>query len=144
RLDLAVGAALAAGNDRAGMAHAPAWRGGDPGNEADHRLFHLAALDEVGGVFLGAAADLADHDDALGLGVLEEHLQHVDMFGALDRIAANADAGRLAKPHSGGLRHRFIGERAGARNDADLAAAVNMAGHDADLALPRGDDAGAV
>ena len=94
RLDLGLRAAFAAGDDRAGMAHAAARRRGDAGDEADHRFFDLVVLDEVGGVFLGAAADLADHDDALGLRIGEEHLQHLDMLGALDRIAADADAGR--------------------------------------------------
>ena len=40
--------------------------------------------------------------------------------------------------------HRFIGQRTGARDDADLALLVNDAGHNADLAFARGDDAGAV
>jgi hypothetical protein len=48
--------------------------------------------------FLGVAADLADHDDALGLGVLQEQSEAVDEVGAVDRIAADADAGRLAEP----------------------------------------------
>ena len=33
----------------------------------------------------------------------QEHLQHVDMLGALDRIAADADAAGLAQAHGGGL-----------------------------------------
>ena len=53
---------------------------------------------KLGAVFLGGAADLADHDDGLGLGVGQEHLQHVDEVGAVDRVAADADAGRLAEP----------------------------------------------
>ena len=59
-------------------------------------------------------------------------------------IAADADAGRLAQSHSGGLAHRLIGKRAGARYNANLAALVNVAGHDADLAFVRRDDAGTV
>ena len=38
RFDLVLGAALAAGNDGARVAHAPPGRGGDAGDEADHRL----------------------------------------------------------------------------------------------------------
>ena len=65
---------------------APAWPmrrpGGavTPGDEADHRLLApWLRLDEVGGVFLGGAADLADHDDRLrSSGSRQEHLQHVD------------------------------------------------------------------
>src|SRR5690242_17963966 len=86
------------------MAHAPARRRRDAGDEAHDRLLDLRALQEI---------------------------------GAVDRIAADADAGGLAEASRGRLRHRFIGERARARDDADLAALVDMARHDADLALAR-------
>src|SRR5665213_1360145 len=101
-------------------------------------------FDEIGGLFLGAAANLTDHDDGFGFGIPQEHLQHVDMLGAFDGIAADAHAGGLPKAHRRGLPHCFIGERAGARNNAHLAAAMNVAGHDADLAFTGGDHAGAV
>src|SRR5260370_42597563 len=57
------GVALAAGDDRAGMAHAAAGRRGDAGDESDHRLLAAAfgLIDqELGGVFLGGTADFAD------------------------------------------------------------------------------------
>ena len=41
-------------------------------------FFTLERLDEVGGVFLGGAADFADHDDALGFRIGQEHFQHFD------------------------------------------------------------------
>src|ERR1700726_1930825 len=94
------GGAGAAGDDGAGMAHAPARRRGGAGDEADHRLLGLAALHEVRGPFLarpGRPADLANHDDRLGLLVLEEELEAVDEIGAVDGIAADADAARLAE-----------------------------------------------
>ena len=56
-------------------------------------------------------------------GIGDEHLQRIDELGALDRIAADADAGRLAEAGAGGLGHRLVGERARARDDADLARA---------------------
>ena len=68
--------------------------------------------DEVRGVFLGGAADFADHDDALGFRIGQQHFQHLDMLGALHRIAADAHAGGLAQADGGGLRHRFIGQGA--------------------------------
>src|SRR5271154_5101462 len=40
-LDLLRSRALAAGNDRAGMAHAASGRRGLPGDEAHHRLLHM-------------------------------------------------------------------------------------------------------
>ena len=147
RRDLALGVALAARDDRAGMAHAAARRRRAAGDEADDRLLAPALRlvgEELRGVFLGAAADLADHDDRLGLVVGEEHLEHVDELGALDRIAADADRGRLAEALVGGLEHRFIGQRAGAADDADAALLEDVAGHDPDLALARRQHARAV
>ena len=40
-------------------------------------------LEELRGVLLGLAADLADHHDRLGRGIGEEHLEHVDELHAL-------------------------------------------------------------
>src|SRR5216684_4378326 len=121
RLDLVFGRAAAAGDDGAGMAHAPAGRCGGAGDETDHRLLGLAALEELRRLFLGRAADLADHDDRLGLLVLEEEFEAVDEIGAVDGIAADADAARLTEAGRGGLRYRLIGQGARARDDADLA-----------------------
>ena len=76
-------------------------RRGAAGDEADHGLLAAAlglVLEKLRGVLFGRAADLADHHDRLGLRVGEEHLQHGDEFGALDRIAADADRGGLAEP----------------------------------------------
>jgi len=47
-------------------------------------------LEVVGGVLLRVAADLPDEDDALGLGVPQEHLQAVDEVGPVERIAPDA------------------------------------------------------
>ena len=122
---------------------APAWPMRRPGGavapamKPDGRLLHLVARQELGGVDFALAADLADHDDLLRSPVGQEHLQHLDEVGALHRIAADADAGALAQPHRCGLRHRLIGQRAGARHDADAAAAMDVARHDADLARVR-------
>src|SRR5688572_20076265 len=143
-LDLVPGAALAAGDDRAGMTHAAARRRGDTGDEADHRFLTLLALQERGRVFLGRAADFADHNNPLGLIVPQEHCQTINKVGAVDRVAADADAGGLAKAGSRSLGHCLIGKRAGAGNNTDLAALVDVARHDADLALTRRDDAGTV
>ena len=95
-------------------------------------------------LFLGGAADLADHTIAFGLGVGLEQLQQVDEGRADDRVAADADAGRLAEARGGELADRFVGERAAARDDADAPWLVDVAGHDADLGLAGRDDAGAV
>src|SRR5690606_24864717 len=138
------GGAGAAGDDGAGVTHAPTGRRRHAGDEADDRLLPLRGLVEGGGFLFGGAADFADHDDALRLVVGEEQLQAVDEVGAVHRVAADADAGGLAEPRGRGLRDRLVGQRARAGDDADLAALVDVPGHDADLALIRRDDAGAV
>ena len=78
------------------------------------------------------------------LRVVLEQLEQVDLVGADDRVAADADAGRLAEAEVGQLPDRLVGERAAAADDADRPWLVDVAGHDADLALAGRDDAGAV
>src|SRR4029079_3889533 len=126
------------------MAHAATGRGGRACDKSDHRFLVSRFDQEFGAVLFGAAADLADHDDGLGLIVAEEQRQSIDEVRAVDGIAADADAGRLAEPDGGGLRHRLVSEGARARDDADLAGLVDVAGHDADLALAGRDDPGAI
>src|SRR5690606_18200653 len=147
RLDLRFRVALAARDNGARVAHAAALGRGAPGDEAGDRL--PAALLLLGGkefrrLFLGGTADLADHDDRPGLGVFGEPVRHVDVLGALDRVAADADGRGLAEAEVRGLLHRLVGQRAGARDDADRALLVDMPRHDADLAFAGRDDAGAV
>ena len=103
-----------------GVAHAASGRRGLSGDEADHRLLHV--LLDVGrrGLF-GVAADLADHDDGVRVRVVVEELDGVDEVGADDRVAADADAGGLADAELRQLADGFIGQRAGARDDADVA-----------------------
>ncbi len=86
---LALGGALAAGDDGAGVAHLLAWRGGDAGHVGDHGLVHLGP-DELGRLFFGGATDLAEHDHGLGLGVGLERLEAVDERGAGHGVAADA------------------------------------------------------
>lgn len=66
------------------------------------------------------------------------------MAGAGDRVAADTDTRGLAQAQRGGLRHGFVGQRAGAADNADAARIVDVPRHDADLAFTRGNHAGAV
>ena len=129
------------------MTHAATRGGGAAGDETGSgftaALFGLV-LQELGGFFLGIAADLADHDDRMGVGIAQEPFQHVDMLGPFDRVAADADASGLAQAYVRGLLDRLVGQGAGTGHDADAASLVNVAGHDADLALVGRDHAGAV
>src|SRR5712664_3098802 len=65
--------AATAGNDRTGMTHTASGRGRHPGDEADSGLLTLGMFQQVGALFLGGAADFADHDDALSLVVAQKH-----------------------------------------------------------------------
>ncbi|OAQ98663.1 hypothetical protein LLEC1_05026 [Akanthomyces lecanii] len=124
--NLGVGAALAARDNGTGVTHAAAGRGGDAGDEGDDGLAavdRVVLLEELGGVLLGGAANLANHDDAVRVLVLEEDVEAAGLRRLVDGL---------------------VSERAGARHDADAAALVDEAGHDANLALAGGDYAGAV
>src|ERR1044072_899405 len=64
RRDLVLGAALAAGDDGAGMAHPPPPRRGAAGDEADHRLrtpLLRLVCRELRGLLLRRAGVLAEH-----------------------------------------------------------------------------------
>ena len=126
------------------MPHTAARRRRGAGYKADRRLFALGRFEERGAVLLGMAADLADHDDRLGLVIGEKHLEHIGEIEPVDRVAADPDAARLPEPRRTRLRHRFIGQRARSRHDADFAAPVDMPRHDADLAFVGRDDPRAV
>src|SRR6202035_5285636 len=125
---------------------APAWPMRRPGGAVRPAMKPTIGflLQKRRSVLFRRAADLADHDQRLGRLVGEKHFQHFDEVGALYRIAADADRGGLAETFPRGLKHRLIGQRAGARDDADLAALENVAGHDADLAFAGLHDARAI
>jgi len=136
------GCSLASAHDRSGVTHTSSLGGGGPGDESGDRLLAMPG-GPGGGLLLGGAADLADHDDRLGFGVLVEHLQNVEVGGAVDRVAADADAGALAVAAGGELPDGLVGEGAGARDDADVSLPVDVAGGDADAAPAVGLLAGA-
>lgn len=134
---------LATRDDGAGMSHALPRRCGRTGDEPDDRLAH-ACPDELRGILFGRTADLANHDDTLGGRIFLEHLENIDEAGTRDRVTADPDARRLPETELGELVHGLISERAATRYDADGAGLVDVAGHDADLALTRRDDAGTI
>src|SRR3546814_7045500 len=103
-LHLRLRGALAPGDDRAGMAHPLARRRRDARHEADQRLAAAGSGVERRRILLGGAADLADHDDPFRLVVVEDKPDRLDEIRAVDRIAADADAGGLPQPGRGGLR----------------------------------------
>ena len=134
--DLLSSASLAAGNNGASVAHAATWRCRLSSDEAHNgQIAMVVGLEPGGGLFLGLATDLANHDDALGLGVIDEALEHVDEVGAIKGVATDADNGRLTKALCGRLVDGLVCEGTGTGHDSDLALGVDVAGHNADLAL---------
>ena len=110
---------------------APAWPMRRPGGAVWPQMKattgFVTCLDEGGRLLLGGAADLADHHDRVGVRVVLEQPQHVDEVGAVDRVAADADARRLAEPALGELVDGLVGQRAAARDDADVPGLVDVA-----------------
>src|SRR5438445_1807778 len=135
--------ARAAADDGAGMTHAASGRRSLSGDEANHRLAH-ASPNEFRGLLLGIAADLADHDDGMRIGIIVEEAHGIQKRCADDGIAANANAGGLSYAQVHELADGFVGQRAAAADHSNVAHAVNLSGHDADFALTGRDDAGAV
>lgn len=54
------------------------------------RPYGIVLFQVLGRILLGVASDLPDEDDALGLGVLQEHLQTVDEVCSVEGVAADA------------------------------------------------------
>src|SRR5947209_4313251 len=144
RLHLLRRRALAARDDGARVAHAAPGRCRLAGDESDHGLLDVL-LHVRGRLLLRVAAELADHHERARAAVLVEQLEGLGVVGADDGVAAEPDAGRLPDAEGGELVDGLVGERAAAAEHADRAALVDVARHDADLALLTGrDDAGAV
>src|ERR1039458_8677621 len=119
--------ALPAGNDRTRVAHALPGRRGDAGDKSDHGLFHVH-LDPARAGLLVVTADFTHHDLGVRCRNLIQHPHAADMFQAVDRVAADADAGRLPQPKIHELSHRFIGESAGTRDHSDAPLLVDVPG----------------
>ena len=82
-----------AADDGARMPHAPSRRRRHPGNKTYGGLFHPRILQKIRSSFFRGAADFADHDDLLRFRIGQKPVEYIDEFRALDRIAADPDAG---------------------------------------------------
>jgi hypothetical protein len=78
------------------------------------------------------------------IGVFFKQLEDVDEARADQRITTQTDASALPMSKLGQLPDRLIGERAGAAHHTHMPRRVDIAWHDADLALARSDHTWAV
>src|SRR5205085_4919391 len=102
-------------------------------------------LFDVGGRSLfRVAADLTNHHDGVRIWILIEQPDGIDEVGPDDGIAADTNARRLPNAEPGQLAHRFICQRARARNHTHVPFEVDVGRHDSDLALAGRNDARAV
>ena len=70
-----------------------------------------------------------------GVGIVDENVEAVDEVCSVEGVASDADAEGLAQAHGRRLVDSLVGQGAGPRHDADAALLVDVAGHDANLAL---------
>src|SRR5258708_28426268 len=125
------------------MAHGASGGRGLTGDRAHPRRL-LLCLHKFPCRLFRVAADLPDHDDGFGFRIAVEKIERIQKTGSNYRIAADADGGRLSNAALGELMHRLVSKRARARNDSDGALFVNRSGHNSDLALAGGNDAGTI
>src|ERR1019366_7612010 len=124
-------------DDRARVAQAAAGGCGGARDETGDGLPAIY-LDPTGGFDFRVAADLADHDHAVGVGVVVEHPDDIQVRRTIHRISADADAGALAESARRELVNRLIGQGPGPGHDTDMAPLVNVAGSDPDAAAAVG------
>eukprot|EP00446_Apocalathium_sp_SHHI-4_P042040 CAMPEP_0177338724 /NCGR_PEP_ID=MMETSP0368-20130122/25017_1 /TAXON_ID=447022 ORGANISM="Scrippsiella hangoei-like, Strain SHHI-4" /NCGR_SAMPLE_ID=MMETSP0368 /ASSEMBLY_ACC=CAM_ASM_000363 /LENGTH=154 /DNA_ID=CAMNT_0018799753 /DNA_START=123 /DNA_END=583 /DNA_ORIENTATION=+ len=116
---------------------APAWPMRRPGGavrpamkETTGLLVLLLAFSHSAASSSAASANLTYHDDAFCRRVVNEALEAIDEVGAIEGVAANADASGLSEAGLRGLVDRLVCESAGPADDANLARHVDVARHD--------------
>ena len=143
RLLLGRRGARRARDDRAGVAHRLAGRRGEAGDVGDDGLGHVLG-DVLGGLLLGVAADLA----AMTISSVSGSASNAAMMSmkrrAGDRVAADADDRRVAEAALGELVADLVGQRARARDDADVALLEERRRDDPDVGLAGREHARAV
>ena len=103
------------------MAHPPSRRSSPSSNKGNNWLGHrtglIVLLQKLRSLFFAGAANLADEDDALRLGVVEEDFERIGVRGPREGIAADTYHERLPETHRGRLCDGFVCEGAGAGNN---------------------------
>src|SRR2546426_5251339 len=142
-LDLRLRRATVPLDDRPRMAHPLPGRR-RPASDVCHDRFRDPSLDEVRGLLLRRAADLADDDDSFCLAVFLKHREGVDHARADDRVPADPDAGRLSETGFGHGVHDLVGQRAAPRDHARVAFLEELVRHDSHLRLAGRCESGAI
>jgi hypothetical protein len=143
RRDLLGGRALAARDDRARVAHALARGGRAAGDEPATGFFMLALIHAAArSSAVPPISPIMITPSVSGSSLKSfEHVDEVECRRSDRRRCPRTSTGRCRARE---LPDGLVGERARARQHADVALLVDVARHDADLALVRRDDAGAV
>ena len=83
---------LASGNDGTSVAHTTAWRCRLASDEADSwQVTVVIGAEPLSGFLLSLATDLTNHDDTLGLGVINELGQHIDEVCAVEGVTTDSN-----------------------------------------------------
>src|SRR3954454_334829 len=143
RLGLRGSGTRGAGDDRTRMPHALAGRGLEPRDVRDDGLRDVLG-DERRRALLVVAADLAGHDDQIGVGVRLEQPQGVDEPDTVHGVAAHPDTGRLPDPRGRELMHDLVHERARAAHEPDAPGRAHLPRDDPHVRHAGRDDARAV
>jgi hypothetical protein len=69
---------------------------------------NVVLLQEISSFFFGLTTDFTDHNNTLGLRVLQESGQTVDEVGTVERVTTNTDTSRLTEVDGGRLSDSFI------------------------------------
>ncbi len=125
-------------DDRAGMAHLAALGRAQAGDVGGHRLVHVVARrTRAASASCGPPISPIIRTASVS-GSVSNSSRRVLERAAVDRIAADADAGRDADAELLHLRGGLVAQRARAADHADAPAQVDVAGHDAEQAACRG------
>ncbi len=119
----------------AGVSHGDAVRCGGAGQQGEHRLGEPFTHQRLGEVLFFGAADLANHQQARGLGVRFEQRHEFGKPRPLDGVAASTDPQGLADAAPGEAIADLVGQRPALRHHAHCSGQQRRVGQKADLHL---------
>merc|ERR1719452_179160 len=105
-LNLRSSSSLATTDDGSGVTHSSARWSCHSSNEGNNRLGIGARVvfnQVVSSPLLSLATNLTNHDNSLGVGVVDEQLETVNEVGSIERISSNTNTESLTQTHSTGL-----------------------------------------